>query len=120
MSLYFALPGLMSLTALLATDNSFLWRSGFAAAGIFGLLQAPGAVRAMRFTRSSGVASAQWVMTALFGLIVLIAIVPTLPSRLGISISGLEAEGLLVALFVFLGINVAWAHFMHTPDRPAS
>lgn len=115
MSLYFVLPGLMSLMALLATDNSLLWRSGFVAAGLLGLSQAPSAVRALRWTRSTRIAAAQWVMTLLFAVQVIIAIAPTLPKRLGLGLTGLEAEGLLVVLFVFLGINVAWAHFMHAP-----
>lgn len=115
MSLYFALPGMMSLTALLATNNGMLWRVGFIAAGFFGLFQAPTAVRALRWTGNSRIAAAQWVMTALYALLVLIALAPTLPERLGIGLSALETEGLLVVLFVFLGINVAWAHFMHSP-----
>ena len=116
MSLYFALPGLMSLTALLATENTVLWRVGFVAAGVLGLSQAPAAVRALRWTRSSKILAGQWAMTALYALLVLIALAPTLPEKLGLGLSGLEAEGVLVVLFVFLGINVAWAHFMHSPS----
>jgi hypothetical protein len=46
---------------------------------------------------------------------------PTLHGELGLGLKGLEAEGLLVALFIFLGINVAWTHFMNPSrrtDRP--
>lgn len=114
-SLYFVLPGIMSLMALLAVDNSFLWRSGFAAAAAFGLLQAPRAVGALRWSSAPRTRVAQVVMTALYALLLVIALRPTLPGDLGLGLSGLEAEGILVALFVFLGVNVAWAHFMNVP-----
>lgn len=114
-SLYFALPGMMSLVSLLATENPVLWRIGFVAAGVFGLVQAPRAMSAMRWMSGSRVRFLQLALTFLYLLLVLIALSPTLPQRLGLGLTGLEAEGLLVALFVFCGINVAWAHFMHMP-----
>jgi hypothetical protein len=118
MSLYFALPGMMSLVSLLATDNPLLWRVGFVAAGLVGLLQAPVAMRALRWTGSGRILAGQWALTVLYALLVLVAFSPTLPERLGLGLTGLETEGLLVALFIFLGINVAWAHFMHSPNQP--
>ena len=112
-SLYFALPGMMSLTSLLAAENTVLWRIGFVAAGVFGLIQAPRALRSLQWMGSTRTRFLQAAMTFLYALLVVVALWPSLPEQLGLGLTALEAAGLLVALFIFLGINLAWVHFMN-------
>ncbi len=52
-SLYFILPGIMSLVSFLATDAKFLWRAGFTLADILGFVETFLMVSAGSFTSRS-------------------------------------------------------------------
>ena len=45
---------------------------------------------------------------------------PALSTDLGVGLSPLELEGLMVALLVFLGVNLAWVLFMEPDDGGAA
>ena len=106
-SLHFALPGLMSLLALVDPAATSVWRVSFAlsaAAGaiILGYLQfsplptPPGALWQLEST----------ISISLYVLVALVAAAPGAVKSIG---APLRVEAVLLSLIVFLGINVAWA-----------
>ncbi len=111
-SLLFLLPGVMSLSSMLAGDTGdtrVLWQVSFGAAGLLGLvatlmivLGAPGE-DAGRWLR----AGALFVAAPMYALVTLFAIAPGLASDL-LGLQPLQAEGILLSLLVFLGANLAW------------
>ncbi len=116
-SLYFILPGVMSLIALLATDAKFLWRWAFVIAGLIGAVETLLViVRPEGGAGSTGIVRyARWIVPVLYVLIVLFAGIQDLPQRLNLALKPLELEGILVSLMVFLGVNFAWFFFAEPP-----
>lgn len=113
-SLYFLLPGIMSLLSLLAADAKFLWRIGFGLAGLLGLVEtilflvgnnktSTGSSQPMRVGR--------WGVVIIYALIILVASFPDLVPTLGVPLKAIEVEGIMVALLIFLGVNFAWTLF---------
>jgi len=121
-SLYFILPGIMSLVSLLAADAKFLWRAGFTLAGILGLVESFLMVTSAGGTtsRSIWLRLGRAVVLALYLLIILFAAIADLPQRLGLPLQPLEIEGLLNALIIFLGVNFAWMFFAEPMPGQAS
>jgi hypothetical protein len=109
-TLNFALPGLMGLLSLVDPTSQTVWRVSFATVAIVGVVALstlgwPGQSRA---TSSLLVAAACLGAAFLYLLIAIVAIHPTVLADLGIDLTGLQAEAILVSLQVFLGVNVAW------------
>ncbi|MEX2236925.1 MAG: hypothetical protein WEB00_05235 [Dehalococcoidia bacterium] len=112
-SLYFLLPGVMSLASLIDTDTSTLWRLGFglsaacgAAASAFLLRQdTPGPAAAVLFNVSA------IVTLAIYGLIALFAVYPDLAGDLGLDLEPIQVEGVLATLLLVVGVNFAWFIF---------
>lgn len=121
LSLYFLLPGAMSLVSILATDVSVLWRVSFAIAGLLGAAESVMfAVRPDLARRLSRVAVAALpVVAGVYVLVVLLAIVPTLPRALGMGVSALHVEAVLLALLVTLGVTLAWFAFVGSAPAEA-
>lgn len=123
-SLYFLLPGVMSLVALLGSDIPALWRTAFVVASVIGAIETFAAVR--RTSAPSGrrvVVAGQWVGFALYVLIALVSLIPGV-TRSGIilfdaplSIAPQLAAALGLALLVLLGALLAWSYFL---DQPAT
>ena len=115
-SLYFLLPGLMSLGSLLAVEEAWIWRASFATFGTIGLVWSI-LLMAGR-GRMRGAAGLVWVADLvsilLYGLIVLFAVWEKLPEELGIDLTSLEAEGFFVTGLLMLGITLAAAIFVST------
>jgi hypothetical protein len=115
-SLYFLLPGLMSLLSLLAADATWLWRVGFGLAGALGMIEA---VTILAGRPTSGAAGGTRAVTAshvatlvLYGLVVVVAAWIGLPDALGVNLTPLVIEGILVTLILLLGVNLAWRYFV--------
>jgi hypothetical protein len=110
-SLFFLLPGVMSLVSLLAADTSAIWRVGF------GLFAAAGALRLVRSLRSelpgetAGLRIALALSAALYAAVVFFALVPDAARDL-LDLRPLQVEGLLLSAQVFLGVNLAWLVFI--------
>ena len=106
-SLHFAIPGLMSLLALVDPTNSTVWRVSFA-------LSAAGGAIILSYLQFSPIPTPRgrlWQLESttsivLYVLVVLVAIAPGLAKDIGAPI---RVEAVLLSLIVFLGINVAWA-----------
>jgi hypothetical protein len=121
-SLYFVLPGIMSLASLLSPEGSVLWRITFSSAAILGAVEtafllmqertSPNFTRLMRYVHVAGL--------ALYGAVVLFALIPGLVESLGLEAATLQVEGVFLALLVFLGVNTTWIQFAQVGDRRAS
>jgi hypothetical protein len=108
-SLYFLLPGLMSLASLASERLTVLWQIGFGAAGLIGVIVT---ATGMRATDGAGSRWADVTALVLYGLITIVAVAPTLPSSLGLDLKGREVEALAITLLLFLGTNLAWRAFV--------
>ena len=108
-SLQFVLPGAMSLLSLVAPDVPALWRITFTVAGALGFVgtllvlttvrrRAPGSIGAIVLL--------QWVALPLYGLVTLVAAVPSLVEATGLA--PIQVEGILLVLLVLLGTQSAW------------
>jgi len=116
-ALMFLLPGVMSLASLASVRFSTLWQVGFGVAGLVGLVESIRAVRLM--PDADATAKVLGVLTAVLYLVVtVIALVPTLPARLGLDLRGLEAEAIAVTGLLVLGASMVWRMFADPTDLP--
>ena len=118
-SLYFLLPGSMSLMALLSTQLHFLWQAAFLVASAFGAIETAVLIGDVRHLPAGPLTSAlRWIGFALFVLVALVAAVAFLPDvaqQLGIQPLGIT--GILLTLVVVLGVTLAWAYFVQPPEK---
>jgi hypothetical protein len=111
-SLYFLLPGIMSLFALLSSRVTVLWRIGFGVMAAIGVIEAVLALTGRdRETRPS-----RQIVTVLTGLlflaIAIFALAPSLATGLPGDLRPIEVEGILVSVLLFVGTTYAWAMFV--------
>jgi hypothetical protein len=110
-SLYFLLPGSMSLLAALSAEERILWRLAFAAASGLGLVEALILVFRSARSRNSWLAMLlHWGAPPLYVLIILVAVVPNTARLIGVT--PLTMAGTLLALLVILGTALALAYFV--------
>lgn len=109
-SLHFLLPGAMSILSLVAPDQGLLWRVTFATAGVLGVIGASYVVRALREEHDSPrIARAIELITIpIYALVAVIALVPELINGLGIGLTALQAEAIILSILVFFGVQAAW------------
>ena len=120
-SLYFLLPGVMSLIALLGADIPALWRTAFAVASAIGAVETIFARgRAGRYDQRAVIAIEQWVGFALYIVIALVALIPALAlfTFFGVTFDPLITSGLALALLVLVGVLLAWSYFLDRPSTP--
>jgi hypothetical protein len=111
-SLYFLLPGAMSLMAL-TSHARLLWATAFVVASLFGGVE----TGYNMFARTrDGERPRSWQAYALGGLgmglyllILLVALFPGIPTGLGVV--PLTVESVLLTLLVVLGAGLAWRYF---------
>jgi hypothetical protein len=115
-SLYFMLPGIMSLVSILSSAATFIWRGTFAAAGLFGAVEAAYFALDRRQARPGWQLLARWLTVVLYVVVVTVALVPTVLASSGISLKPIELEGLTLSLILFLGVNWAWLMFVSDDD----
>lgn len=108
-ALFFALPGLMSVFALIDSGNSVFWRVSFAvmslggAAALFPARGLPGSARIRNV--------ADVMAVTLYLAIAVLAMIGGLPRE--------RAAAVLLTALIFLGFNVAWL-FLFAPLTPAA
>jgi hypothetical protein len=115
-SLYFLLPGMMSLLSLLAVQQANVWRVSFVVFGAVGVVESV-LIMARRGRLGAGDALmrvADVASIVLYGLVILIAFWRDLPNDVGLDLRPLEAEGILVAALLGLGIVLGAAMFVST------
>jgi hypothetical protein len=106
----FALPGTMGLLALVDPGNHTLWRVAFAALAVAAaVLLGWVTVREASRARTSWAARVATSSAAcLYAVIALVAIAPGLISDIGIKLTGLQVEEILLSVLVFSAVNIAW------------
>ncbi|GAB4058706.1 hypothetical protein [Catellatospora paridis] len=111
-SLQFAIPGTLSLLAQVAPTVVLLWRTAFTLAGIAGGIGAILLTRQIhRQTGSQGIANLlRYIAVPAYALVTLIAVLPpSAVKSLGIGLTPLQLEAVLLSILVFLGVQEAWA-----------
>lgn len=117
-SLQFAIPATVALLAQVAPTTPQVWRTSFALAGIVGV------VGVLMLTYELSRHSDPMVLAKVFAvlsvpiyaLVVIVALSPKVVADAGFSLAPIEAEGLMLAILAFLGVQEAW--FIHmTPSR---
>ena len=104
-ALYFSLPGLMSLLALVNPDSSVLWRTSFAIIAIGGAV----VLIVLRGAAVGKIGLAVYIFAiAVYALIGLLAIAPRIVGSLGLEAAPVRVEAVLLSILVFAGVNVAW------------
>jgi hypothetical protein len=104
-ALYFSLPGLMSLLALVNPASSALWRASFAIAAIGGVF----VLIAVRGPAPGRLGLTAYISAiALYALIGILAIAPRIVGGLGLQAAPVRVEAVLLTILVFIGANVAW------------
>ena len=96
-----------------AALNQFLWCIGFGTAGLLGLIETIYSLAANRANAGPSrlIQVARWGVAAIYVLIIVIASFPELVPSLSIPLKAIEAEGIMVALLLFFGMNFAWMLF---------
>jgi hypothetical protein len=126
-TLYFLLPGSMSLLALLAIQNRLLWRIAFVVACMIGVFAT--GVLAADARKATGepqenptswnwrvMRGSCWVGVALYILIAVVAFgAPTLAAA---GIEPLLVAGTCLTLIVILGLFLAWTYYVEPPPAP--
>jgi hypothetical protein len=117
-SLHFLLPGAMSILALAAPDQAIVWRVSFAAAGAIGVLAVVLISRTLREDHDSP-RIVRWlhlVVLPVYIVITGLAIAPGLPAAIGLTLTALQVEALVLALLLLFGVQTAWFLLME-PTR---
>jgi hypothetical protein len=109
-TLQFALPGLMSLLALVDVTSQDVWRVSFATVAIIGAAALAAIARWGRVPTGMNVvvSGATFGAAILYGFIAVIALHPVVVSDLGLSLTPLQCEAILLSILVFLAVNLAW------------
>ena len=108
----FLLPGAASFFAAVA-DQGWIWRSGFAAAGVVGLLAMTVFATAVEEGGANAVGKRvfRFLSAPVYAAVVAIAITNDLPQKLGIDITPRELEALLATVLIVFGVQIAWLQF---------
>jgi hypothetical protein len=121
-SLHFVLPGVMSVLALVAPDLGVLWRITFVTAGLLGLLGAGYVAATLTDEHDCPrlVRVIEWVAIPIYVVIAIVAVVPELVATLGIGLTPLQVEGIILAILLFFGVQAAWILMVEPPREPAA
>ena len=109
-SLHFLLPGAMSILALAAPDQAVVWRVSFATAGAIGVAGVALIAQTLRQDADCPkiVRWLQWVVLPIYILITALAVAPGIVTALGIGLTPLQTEAIVLALLLFFGVQTAW------------
>lgn len=109
-SLHFLLPGAMSILALAAPDQTLVWRVSFALAGVIGFVGVALIIRTLRDDADCPriVRWLQWVVLPVYVLVSGLAIAPGLVKAVGLDLTPLQVEALILSLLLFFGVQSAW------------
>ncbi len=119
-SLHFLLPGVMSVLSLVAPEVGWLWRASFALAGAIGLVGAVYFIRTVREEHDCPriVRVVEWVVIPVYAIVTLIALAPDAVRGLGLELSPIQIEGIILAILIFLGVQGAWVLLVEPPVHP--
>ena len=111
-SLYFLLPGTMSLLAMLAIQATAIWRVAFVVTSAVGTIETALMMRARRRSKVSSPMAAlvRIAELALFALIAVIGLVPQAFNHYGLT--ALTVAGVLLTLIVVGGVKLMWIYLV--------
>jgi len=116
-SLYFVLPGIMSLMSLISTTG-FLWRITFVTAAVLGAVEAGFLLATTRRAQGSRLwRAAHYAGFGLYVLVAMFAVIPSLVKDLGFHVPAVQVEGVFLALIVFLGVQSTWIQFAQSDHK---
>lgn len=109
-SLHFLLPGMMSILSIIAPDEPLIWRCVFTISGLIGVAGVVLFRRALIEDHDTPRLAmvVEWVVLPIYVCITILALVPTIPATLGLSLTGIQVEAILVSLLIFFGVQGAW------------
>jgi hypothetical protein len=109
-SLHFLLPGAMSVLALSAPDQAIVWRVSFAVAGAIGVVGVAMITQTMRQDADAPriVRWLQWVVLPIYVLVTALAIAPGIVQAVGLGLTPLQTEAIVLSLLLFFGVQTAW------------
>ncbi len=111
----FLIPGLMSLAAQIGGTTPVIWQMVFIIAAGAGILFSSRLIGLTRTANPNGAFSRNfWVVPALYGLILLFAILPGLARSIGLL--PLQMEALLLSGLILVAHMLAW-EFMTVPEK---
>jgi hypothetical protein len=118
-SLHFLLPGAMSLLSIVAPDTPLVWQLVFTAAGLLGVVGVLLLLQAVREEHDAPhlVAAIQWAVLPVYVLVTILALLPGIPSAIGLPLSALQVEAIVVTAVLIFGVQSAWL-LMIEPPRP--
>lgn len=119
-SLQFAIPATVALLAQVAPDIQEVWRWSFSLAGIAGGIGVVMLAYEMSAQTDAQVLPKLFALIGvpLYALVVIVALSPGVVADAGLDLKGIEAEGMLLAILVFLGVQQAW--FVSTTPAKSS
>ncbi len=111
--LSFLLPGLMSTFAQVDAGNPVIWRAGFAAAAVVGLVSTIRLVGTDTAGTRGPFRRHRWVVAVFYALVLVLGAVPELAGVIGLT--ALQAASLALIGLIILGHGLAW-EFMMEPE----
>jgi hypothetical protein len=112
-SLYFLLPGAMSLLALLSPQVHLLWQAAFIVASGLGAFETLALVVGERARSSWLAAITRWIAAALYAGVALLAIASLVPAwQRALHGAAQSIAGILITLLIVAGVTLAWAYFI--------
>ncbi|MDQ1392917.1 MAG: hypothetical protein QOF30_1894 [Acidimicrobiaceae bacterium] len=122
-ALQFALPGLMSLLAVVNPTSKAMWRTSFTVTALVGAA-ALLALTVGHGRRAPLLTAGHALSVLLFAAVALFALWPSLVGDMGMNAQPLQVEATLLSLLMFTGVAVAWMLLFDTtpvttPDRAA-
>lgn len=120
-SLHFLLPGAMSVLSLVAPDVAFLWRVTFTTAGILGVLGAIAVLRTLReeYDTPRLATAIEWIAIPIYALVAIVALMPERVRDLGLGLSPIQVEGVILSILILFGGQIAWI-LMVEPTRESA
>jgi hypothetical protein len=121
-SIHFLLPGTMSLLSIIAPDISLVWQVTFATAGVLGVVGVVLTLRALRaeYDAPRAVALMQWIVLPVYAVVTLLALAPGLPSAVGLALTALQVEAMVVTAILVFGVQSAWVLMVEPPRAAAA
>ncbi len=107
----------MSLLSIIAPGVALVWQLTFAVAGAFGMAGVLLTLKALRAEHDAPrmVSVMQWVVLPVYGFVTLLALLPGLPAGLGLELSALQVEAIVVTLILVFGVQSAWILMVEPP-----
>jgi cytochrome bd-type quinol oxidase subunit 2 len=118
-SLQFVIPATVSLLAQVAPGKPDVWRIAFSLAGIAGAVGVAMLAREMARQTQARIVPQVFAVVGvpLYVVVLVVALRPSLVGDVGLDLTPIEVEAVLLTVLVFLGVQEAW--FVHMTPRRA-